>query len=288
MFIITEANGQLGHAIVEKLIDLVPVGQIGATCRVPEKAADLTARGVRVRAGDFEDADSLRHAFEGATQVLIVSSNASTYGADPVAQHQTVLAQAKAAGAKRIVYTSQMAASATSAFPPTHDHAATEEMLASSGLKWTALRHGFYGMSAIAMMSQAIKTGLLETAADGPIAWTSHEDLAQAAALILTQVGCKNGPTPPLTGSEALDFGALADIASDILGKPITRSILSDDALRTKLASFNTPPKIVDIVLGLYKAARNGEFSTVDPTLEKLLGRAPITMRSLMEDTIIV
>lgn len=288
MFIVTGATGQLGRAIVKKLVDRTPANQVVATCRDPNEATDLAALGVSVRQGDFDDPESLSHAFEGAKQVLIVSSNARAQGGDPQVQHQAAISAARDAGAERVIYTSQMAASATSAFPPMHDHAATEEMLHSCGMAWTALHHGFYGTSAIAMMGDACKTGLLETAVDGPITWTAHADLAEAAAIILTQKQYENGPTPPLTGSEALDFGDLANIASDFLKKPISRRIVTDDELRKKFTTQNVPPEVVDIVLGLYVAARNGEFSTVDPALEKMLGRRPITMRELMADSMVV
>jgi len=33
-----------------------------------------------------------------------------------------------------------------------------------------------------------------------------------------------------------------------------------------------------------YTAVRDREFATIDPTLQKLLGRAPITVRQLMTD----
>jgi len=134
MFIVTGATGHLGRAIVETLVHRVPANQVGASVRDPEKAADLEALGVRVRHGDFDDPDSLRHAFEGAAQVLIVSSNARASGGDPLAQHRSAIKAARAVGAGRIVYTSHMAASATSAFPPMLDHAATEDMLRRSGL----------------------------------------------------------------------------------------------------------------------------------------------------------
>ncbi len=132
MIIVTGASGQLGRAIVEKLVERVPVSQVGASVRDPEKASTLAA--LRVRRGDFADPASLSDAFEGATQVLIVSSNASAYGGDPLAQHRAAIEAARAAGAGRVVYTSHMAASSASLFPPMLDHAATEEMLSQSGL----------------------------------------------------------------------------------------------------------------------------------------------------------
>jgi NAD(P)H dehydrogenase (quinone) len=282
MIIVTGASGQLGHAIVEHLAKRMPANQIGASCRDPAKAADLSALGIRVRRADFNDPASLVEAFAGATQVLIVSSNARAQGGDPLAQHAAAIKAAKAAGTKRVVYTSQMAASPTSAFPPMHDHAATETMLAASGMAWTALRHGFYGTSGIAMMGDALKTGMLQIAQDGKFSWAAHDDLAEAAAIVLTQEGKYEGPTPPLTGPEALDFGNLAALASDVLGKPIMRQIITDDQMRANVAARGAPGRAVDMVLGLYVAARNGEFAQVDPALEQLLGRPRITMKTLM------
>src|SRR5690606_3806064 len=125
MIIVTGATGQLGRAIVENLVRRVPAEQVGASCRDPEKASALVALGVRVRRGDFEEPASLAHAFEGATQLLLVSSNARARGGDALAQHRRAIEAARRAGVRRIVYTSHMAASASSAFPPMHDHAAT-------------------------------------------------------------------------------------------------------------------------------------------------------------------
>jgi NAD(P)H dehydrogenase (quinone) len=286
MIIVTGATGKLGHAIVENLASRVPAGGVGASCRDPAKATDLVARGVRVRRGDFADPESLGEAFEGATQLLMVSSNVRAQGGDTLAQHRNAIAAARAAGVQRIVYTSHMAASPTSAFPPMRDHAATEELLRDSGIAWTALRHGFYASSGIAMLGGALESGRLETTADGLVTWTAHADLAEAAAVLLARGGLEDGPTPPLTGSQALDFGELATIASDLRGRPIARVVLTDEALREKMIANGAPAAAIDMVLGLYRAARNGEFSASDPTLERLLGRPPMTMRALMAETI--
>jgi NAD(P)H dehydrogenase (quinone) len=286
MIIITGATGQLGCAIIKKLLELMPADQIGASCRNPEKASDLSVLGVRVRRGDFADPESLTAAFEGAAQILIVSSNAGAQGGDPLAQHTIAIKAAQDAGAKRIVYTSHMAASAASAFPPMRDHAATEKMLSGSGIAWTALRNGFYGASGIAMMGDAMATGVFETAQDGKFSWAAHADLAEAAAIILADEGKYDGPTPPLTGAEALDFGDLADIASKLQDRPVHRSIISDDAMRAKIAARGAPPRAANMVMGLYTAARNGEFEQVDPALGLLLGRAPISMNELISSEV--
>lgn len=282
MIIVTGATGQLGHAIVEALVDRVPASEVGASVRDPRTAADLEALGVRVRRGDFDDPQSLRRAFEGATQVLIVSSNARASGGDTLAQHRSAIAAAGDAGARRIVYTSHMAASPSSAFPPARDHAATEDMLRRSGLAWTALRHGFYAQSGLMLMGDALTTGVVEAPADGKVAWTTRPDLAEADAIILADERRYDGPTPPLTGSGSLDLADLAGIASELLGRAVRRRTLADEDFRAKIAARGALDAATNLALGLFVASRNGEFATVDPTLEQLLGRPPIGMRDLI------
>lgn len=284
MIIVTGATGQLGRAIVEALVARVPPDHIGVSVRDPARAGDLQTLGVRVRRGDFDDADSLRSAFEGAAQVLIVSSNARASGGDPLAQHRSAINAAKVAGARRIVYTSHMAASPSSAFPPMRDHAATEAMLGRSGCAWTALRNGFYAASGIAMMGDALTTGVIAAPADGPVAWTAHADLAEAAAVILASEGSYAGPTPPLTATEALDLDDMARVASALLGREVRRDTITEDALGDRLTERGAPPAAAAIALGLYRAARGGEFAATDPTLERLIGHPPATMRGAIAE----
>ena len=92
---------------------------------------------------------------------------------------------AKAAGVRRVLYTSHMGVNTTSAFPPMRDHAATEEMLAGSGLKWTSLRHGFYASTVPMLIGKAAETGIVAAPEDGKVAWTTHADLTEADARIV-------------------------------------------------------------------------------------------------------
>ena len=283
MLIVTGASGQLGRRVVEHLLTLVPATQIGVSLRDPARARDLAERGVRVRQGDYTDAASLRHAFEGATRLLMISSNAAASGGDALAQHRTVIEVARQVGVNHLLYTSQIASAATSPFAPARDHAATEAMLAASGLNWTALRHGFYAKSGQMMTAQGFETGLLATPADGKVSWTTHDDLAIADAAYLVGTVVCHGPTPPLTGSEALDFADLAQIATQLLGRPIPRQILTDPAARAAALARGTPEAALTFMLGYFQAARQGAFAAVDPTLERILGRKPQTMRSFLQ-----
>jgi NAD(P)H dehydrogenase (quinone) len=106
MIVVTGATGQLGGMVVERLLTRVPAEEIAVSVRDPAKANALAGRGVRVRRGDYDDAASLAHAFDGAGQLLLVS--AATTGEAALRQLGTAIDAARAAGVRRIVYTSHM------------------------------------------------------------------------------------------------------------------------------------------------------------------------------------
>jgi NAD(P)H dehydrogenase (quinone) len=212
----------------------------------------------------------------------MVSSNARAYGGDPIAQHRTAIDAAKASGVRRILYTSQISASPTSAFNPGLDHAKTEELLRDSGVAFTSLRNGFYASHAAGVVANAIKKGELVVPENGKLSWTAHKDLAEAAAVILLAEGRFDGATPPLTGAEALDFADLAALASEVAGREIKYSTLSDDDYIAHSMKAGLPERVARFGLGMFVAARRGEFAKVDPTLQELIGHAPATLHSLI------
>jgi len=284
MIVVTGATGKLGGLVVRGLLTRLPAVQIGVSVRHPEAASALSARGVRVRHGDFADPQSLREAFAGATRLLIISSNASAYGGDPIAQHRAAIDAAKQVGVRRLFYTSHGGASESSALAPMKTHARTEAILSESGLAWTALRNGFYANAATRFLGDW-RIGTVKSPIDGKVAWTAHRDLAEATVELLAGEHTFDGPTPPLTAAEALSLSELAAIGSEIIGKPIDRQVVDDEQYRMALETQGLPPMLIEMTLGFYEASRRGEFSAVDPLLERLIGRRPTTMREVLQNT---
>lgn len=283
MIIVTGANGSLGRAVVERLLQRIPAEQIGVSARDPEKASALQERGVRVRHGDFDDAGSLAHAFEGASRVLVVSAN--SLGETAIRLNRTAIDAVKAAGAQRVLYTSHMGSNPDSPFPPMHVHAATEAALQEMGIAFTSLRNGFYASSAVMQVGRALETGELAVPEDGPVAWTAHADLAGVAAIALTGENL-DGLTPALTGSETVDMAGVAAIASEVTGRPIRRVVVSDADFRAGMLAAGMPEPVARLALGMFVASRQGEFAPADPTLGRLIGREPVSLRDVMADAL--
>ena len=283
MIIVTGATGQLGSQVVEALLTRVPADQVGVSVRDTGEAAELAARDVRVRRGDFTDPDTLATAFENATQVLVIS--AGIRGEDrAVAAHRSAIDAARAAGAQRIVYTSHQAAAADSRFSPARGHAATQRYLADAGVPFTALRNGFYATTVPRLIGPALETGTIAAPADGPVSWTGHGDLAEAAAAVLADPGRLDGISPPLTATETLDLTDIAALLSEITGRRIDRVVVEDEQWLHDQVDAGVPEAAAEFTLGLYRAARHGEFAVTDPTLTDLIARPTTPLRTLLQD----
>ena len=278
MIVITGANGALNGATVGHLLTLVPAEQIGVSVRDVAKAQSLADRGVRVRRGSYDDPEALLQAFEGADQVLLVSSNDP---GDTMPLHRVAIETAVKAGAHRVLYTSHQHIGAETPFRPAQVHAGTEAMLADCGVAWTSLRNGFYAHSLDWMLGPWRETGVIAAPADGPASWTDRGDEAEAAAMILARDGSFDGPVT-LTASAAPTFDDIATIASELTGRDISRVVMDDDEWVAARVEHGSPEPMARMLLGFFLAARQGRFAEVDPTLGELLGREPQSVRDLL------
>ncbi len=212
--------------------------------------------------------------------MLIVS--ADKLGEEALRLHRIAIGAARAAGVRRVLYTSHMGARAGSPFLPADQHAGTEADLAASGAAYTSLRHGFYAESCLHIIADGLRAGELRTPEDGPVSWTARADLAEADAAILASEGQWDGVTPPLTAGQALTMAEVAAIASEVTGREVRHVTVSDERWRDARIAGGMPAAYADVLLGTFRAARRGDFAATDPTLEGLLGRAPRTMREVL------
>ncbi|TCK21749.1 NAD(P)H-binding protein [Pseudonocardia endophytica] len=284
MIVVTGASGRLGSRIVDRLLERVPPEEVGVSVRDAASADALAARGVRVREGDFTDPSTLERAFQAADQVLVVS--AAIRGDGAAEANIAAIDAARAAGATRILYTSHQASSPTSLFAPQLTHAATEAHLAGLGVPFTALRNGFYVSTLATYLDEALDTGLLALPEDGPVSWTAHDDLADAAVVALAEPGVLDGVTAPLTAPEALDLAAVADTLGDVTGRRIDRVVVDDGQWVASAVERGMPAAAAEFTLGMFRAARRGEFAVTDPTLERILGRPATPVRSYVESVV--
>ncbi|MDI6520139.1 NAD(P)H-binding protein [Streptomyces coelicoflavus] len=274
MIVVTGATGGLGGATVEHLLERLPADRIGVSVRDAAKAQHLADRGVRVRQSSYEDPVALRDSFDGAEQVLLVSGNDPA--ADMVGLHRNAVEAAVAAGARRILYTSQHGAVPGNPYRPSDIHIATEAILGDSGVPWTALRNGAYGP-----LDQVLgpwqRTGVIARPEDGPVPYTDRDDVAEATAVVLAGDRSFDGPVT-LTAPTAVTFDDLSRIASGLTGRTVERVVLDDEQwVADQITTGGVPEPMARLMLTWYQAARAGCFAEAGPLLAELLGREPRT-----------
>ena len=263
---ITGATGQLGRIVVDKLKAKVPAAQIVALVRNPGKAADL---GVTAREADYAKPDTLSLALAGVDTLLLISSSEIGQRA---AQHRNVIAAAKKAGVKRIVYTSLLHAD-TSPISLAEEHRVTEADLKASGVPFTILRNGWYTENNTGAIKGALAGGaVIGSAGEGRISAAPRADFAEAAVAALTGAG-HEGKTYELAGDSAYTLSDLAAELSKQTGKAIPYKNLPAADYAKALAGFGLPEGFAQALAGWDVDASKGALFDDGRQLSKLIGR---------------
>jgi NAD(P)H dehydrogenase (quinone) len=282
--LVTGASGKLGRGVVEHLIagQKIAPDRIIAVTRDPSKLTDLAAKGVDVRQGDLGDAGSLAKAFAGADRVLIVSTDTAPGSGERVRQHSAAVEAAKAAGASRVLYTS-LPKPDVSVISFAFEHLNSEKAIKESGLAYTVFRNSWYSENLFMSLPQAVKSGQWFTSAgDGRVAYGARDDYAAAIAGGLAAHETENR-IYTLTGPEAVSTADLAELASKILGKPISVVQLTGEQLADGLRQHGLPEPVVNVVVSIDANTRGGFLDFVTPDMEKLSGRKSQSLEAFLE-----
>ncbi|MYM33247.1 NmrA family NAD(P)-binding protein [Duganella sp. FT94W] len=274
MIIVTAASGQLGRLVIAELLKRVPSEQIVAAVRDPGKAADLADQGVLVRHADYNDPASLDQAFEGASKVLLISSNDL---GNRVPQHRNVIDAAARAGVSLLAYTSVLHAD-TSALGLAAEHRATEDAVRAAGVPYSLLRNGWYVENYTGALGGAIAHGALAgSAGEGRIAAAARADYAQAAAVVLTSAAPVE-KIYELAGDVGFTLAELAAEVSRQTGKDIPYHNLPPQDYLGMLLQVGLPAPLAELVADADAQAAQGALSDDSKVLSKLIGRPTISL----------
>jgi len=269
MIAITGATGQLGRLVIQTLLKSVPASEIVAAVRNPQKANDLAALGIQVRHADYDRADTLLKAFQGADKLLLIS--ASEIGRR-LPQHRAVIDAAKKAGVGQLVYTSILHAD-HSPLPLAAEHKATEELIQASGIPSVVLRNGWYSENYLASVPAALQYGVfLGSAGEGRIASAARQDYAEAAAAVLTKSN-QAGFVYELAGDESYTLAEFAQEIARQFGKNVAYQNLPEAEFKSALVSAGLPESIATLLSESDVGASKGGLFDNSRQLSQLIGR---------------
>jgi len=276
------ATGNTGRAVVRELHALGhnPVCVI----RNGEKASEVLGADAKTAIAELSDRPALEKALAGVQTVFVVTG----HNPGMVEQQHNVLEAALKAGVQYLVRVSgaRAAAKADSESMVGRGHAAINERLKASSIKWVVLSPSMFMQN---MLGQAasIKNEskiVLPFARDLPVTPIDVRDTGAVGARILIDPAPHAGKTYDLTG-KITTYGAFAEVISGVLSRPIAYVAITLEQAEQAMKAHGMPDWLVAHNVALAKVSVAGGFSTEHTELiGDLVGRAPITTKQFVED----
>ena len=277
MIAITGASGHLGRLVVASLLRTVPPSKIVAAVRSLEKVHDLASTGISIRHADYSRPDTLTPAFAGVDKLLLISG--SEVGRR-VEQHKAVIAAARQAGVKLLLYTSLLHAD-RSPLGLGEEHRQTEASIRASGLPFVILRNSWYTENYAGAVVQAVKLGVhYGCAGAGRVSAASRADYAEAAAAVLTAKDNQEGRIYELAGDEAFTLAEFAAEVAHQSGKPVRYQDLPEVEYRTLLMKAGLPEPIAAMLANADVGISKGALFDDSRQLHALIGRSTTSISS--------
>ncbi|MFF7856893.1 NAD(P)H-binding protein [Streptomyces sp. NPDC007904] len=268
MIVVTGATGNVGRALVERL---VTGGQ--PVRAVSRRDAERTALPAGVEVTRPESAGL----FDGAVKLFLhVQATGDRMG--------IVLDKARAAGVRHVVMLSSgiIQEGADETHPIHMRHARAEQLVRDSGLKWTFLRPNAFSANALQWAGQ-IREGdtVRGPFADAVSAPIHEDDIAAVAERSLLDAG-HEGAVHRLTGPGAVTNAGQVAAIGRVIGRDLT--YFEIPVAEAEAAFFpELPRQTVRAVLKSF-AAMVGSRPEITSTVEEVTGRPARTFAEWAED----
>jgi uncharacterized protein YbjT (DUF2867 family) len=273
--LVTGATGNVGRELV---VQLRAAGRtVRALTRNPQ-SANLPGD-VEIVAGDLSAPATLDACLDGIDDVFLV-------WVAPFADAGAAIDRI-ASRAKRVVLLSSPHRTNHPFFQQPNGlravHAGLEQLVETSGLRWTVLRPGVFALNCLNWWGPQIASGdIVRWAhANAETAPIHERDIAASAARVLCEDG-HDGRDYVLTGPEPVTQRQQVEIIGEVIGRPLRFEEISEEAARTEMLAM-MPPPIADMLLRAYAAAV-GQPAYVTSTVAELTGTPAASFRRWVQD----
>ena len=280
--LLTGATGNVGAAALRALLRLrLPGTVVVAAGRTPnhgrQQLALEAADHVESVLFDFTKLETVAPALHGVTGLLLVRPPAIS---DVARYLQPVVHAAVAAGVGHIVFLSLQGAQ----YNPFVPHHKVEGYLKKSGIRYSLLRPSFFmqNLSTTHRDDIRLHDQLLLPAGHARTSFVDAHDVGEVAAKLLLNPPAASAGYE-LTGRHAYTYAEVAAQLSAVLGRPIRYRAAGIREFRAYERAKGTPAPLLNVMTGIYLAARFGLAAHVSSVLAELLGREPGTLRSFLE-----
>ncbi|MFN3258715.1 MAG: NmrA family NAD(P)-binding protein [Ilumatobacter sp.] len=284
MLLVTGPTGNVGADLTRQLVDM---GSDAPPYRLaghhPDRLRAEYGDDVEVVPFAYDDRDTWPAALEGVDTLFLLF---------PLPKPKTArswmapfVAAAAEAGVRHVIYVTVPGADKRKVVP--HHH--VEQAILASGMHHTFLRCGYFSQNLVRVISThgvdiAEHDEVFVPAKDSTTTFLDSRDVAAAVITIVAEPEPHRGASYVLTGPEALTFGEVAEVLSDVLERPITYVSPSIPSYVRRLRKRGVTWDTVLFMNVVYRLARSGVNAWSSEDLPKLLGRPATPFREFAVD----
>ena len=281
--LVTGSTGTVGSQVLAQLsasgVDVRGLTRSVAQARLPA--------GVTAVPGDLGDLDSFRAALEGVSTLFLLAPNV----ADELTQAMQALIVAKEAGLKGIVYLSVYKGAAYADVPHFASKNTVESMIDALALPATVLRPAYFIQNDLHQKEVLTTAGVYAMPiGDKGISMVDVRDIGDIAARELLRRERAAEPLPRETfdvvGPDVLTGAAIADLWSEVLGKPIRYGGNDTASVEQRMKTLMPAWHALDMRLMLDRYQSDGAAATDQEVAKftRALGRPPRSYRAFAHE----
>ena len=276
---LTGSSGTIGTELVSLL----------SAAGAPTRAVVRDARKARAvphiawLQADLSNPDLLEPALAGTRRLFLLTGNDPGFGG----VQRGIVHAAEVLGVGHIVKASALGASDHSKSWIGREHWEVEQAIQRSGMRWTMLRPHAFMQNWLGDLAESVKTEdvFYSPIGDGRVPFIDARDIAAVAAEVLLHPEAHAGKKYVLTGGEAVGYADLAAALTTVTGRAISYRPISMDEARARMVASGASTESVDAVLAIAAYQKEGgPTATVSPTVQRLLGRPPRSIRDFVRD----
>ena len=271
MIVVTGASGHVGGLVAEELFERdVPMRLlVRDSSRAPEFP------GAEVVVADYANAGA---ALDEGDRVFMTSVHEGPERRVPL--HRAFIEAAARAGVAQVVYLSFANAARDATFLHARSHGETEEILAESGVPWTAIRNTMYADHIPGWFDP---DGIArEPLGEARMSFSYRPELAKAIAVTLTEPG-HGEKVYDITTPESVGLHELAAIAAEVTGDAYGYEPATDEEWEERWRALGRTGWELEAGHTSYEAIRAGELDVVTDDYRRLTGLEPLRIAEILE-----
>jgi uncharacterized protein YbjT (DUF2867 family) len=273
MIVITTPTGTIGQQVIEKLLDSGEA--IRVIARDPSRLSARARERVEVVQGSHGDSDVVNQAFEGADSVFWVvppdfqANNVETRYVEFI---RPACEAFKSRGVKRVVAVSALGRGWPKPAGLVSASVAMDDLITSTGVGFRAMTMPSFMDNFLRQVEPIKNQGMFFSPISGDLKapTCATRDIAAVAAKLLLDSSWSGSGNVPVLGPEDLSHNEMAQIISDVLGRPVRFQQIPFEVFKARLiesgASESMAKGMVEMMVAKSEGLDNMEPRTAEST----------------------